>query len=48
MINAIRYVDEVIAYTGVDKMEEEDDSVVYVTAPVQCHYVGTLVRSQLR
>lgn len=37
MIKAIRYVDEVITYTDVDKIVEEVDFDVFVTGPDQCH-----------
>lgn len=37
MIKSIRYVDEVISYTDVDKIVEEVDFDVFVTGPDQCH-----------
>lgn len=37
MIKAIRYVDEVITYTDVDKIVKEIDFDVFVTGPDQCH-----------
>lgn len=37
MIKAIRYVDEVISYTDVDKIVKEVDFDVFVTGPDQCH-----------
>lgn len=37
MIKAIRYVDEVITYTDVDKIVQEVDFNVFVTGPDQCH-----------
>lgn len=37
MIKAIRYVDEVITYTDVDKIVQEVDYDVFVTGPDQCH-----------
>ena len=37
MIKAIRYVDEVITYTDVDKIVKEVDFDVFVTGPDQCH-----------
>lgn len=37
MIKAIRYVDEVITYTDVDKIVQEVDFDVFVTGPDQCH-----------
>lgn len=37
MIKSIRYVDEVIAYTDVDKIVQEVDFDVFVTGPDQCH-----------
>lgn len=37
MIKSIRYVDEVITYTDVDKIVEEVDFDVLVTGPDQCH-----------
>ncbi len=37
MIKAIRYVDEVITYTDVDKIVREVDFDVFVTGPDQCH-----------
>ena len=37
MIKAIRYVDEVISYTDVDKIIKEVDFDVFVTGPDQCH-----------
>lgn len=37
MIKSIRYVDEVITYTDVDKIVEEIDFDVLVTGPDQCH-----------
>lgn len=37
MIKAIRYVDEVITYTDVDKIVQETDFDVFVTGPDQCH-----------
>ena len=37
MIKAIRYVDEVITYTDVDKIVQEIDFDVFVTGPDQCH-----------
>lgn len=37
MIKSIRYVDEVITYTDVDKIVEEVDFDVFVTGPDQCH-----------
>ena len=37
MIKSIRYVDEVISYTDVDKIVQEVDFDVFVTGPDQCH-----------
>ena len=37
MIKAIRYVDEVITYTDVDKIVQEVDFDVFITGPDQCH-----------
>lgn len=37
IIKAIRYVDEVITYTDVDKIVQEVDFDVFVTGPDQCH-----------
>lgn len=37
MIKSIRYVDEVITYTDVDKIVMEVDFDVFVTGPDQCH-----------
>ena len=37
MIKSIRYVDEVISYTDVDKIVKEIDFDVLVTGPDQCH-----------
>lgn len=37
MIKSIRYVDEVITYTDVDKIVQEADFDVFVTGPDQCH-----------
>jgi glycerol-3-phosphate cytidylyltransferase len=37
MIKSIRYVDEVITYTDVDKIVEEVDFDTFVTGPDQCH-----------
>lgn len=37
MIKAIRYVDEVITYTDVDKIVQEVDFDVFVSGPDQCH-----------
>ena len=37
MIKSIRYVDEVITYTDVDKIVQEVDFDVFVTGPYQCH-----------
>ena len=37
MIKSIRYVDEVITYTDVDKIVQESDFDVFVTGPDQCH-----------
>lgn len=37
MIKSIRYVDEVITYTDVDKIVQEVDFDVLVTGPDQCH-----------
>lgn len=37
MIKSIRYVDEVIVYTDVDKIVQEVDFDVFVTGPDQCH-----------
>lgn len=37
MIKAIRYVDEVISYTDVDRIVQEIDFDVFVTGPDQCH-----------
>lgn len=37
MIKAIRYVDEVITYTDVDKIVQEVDFEAFVTGPDQCH-----------
>ena len=37
MIKAIRYVDEVVTYTDVDKIVKELDFDVFVTGPDQCH-----------
>lgn len=37
MIKSIRYVDEVITYTDVDKIVEQVDFDVFVTGPDQCH-----------
>ena len=39
MIKSIRYVDEVITYTDVDKIVQEVDFDVFVTGPDQCHAV---------
>ena len=39
MIKSIRYVDEVITYTYVDKIVQEVDFDVFVTGPDQCHDV---------
>lgn len=41
MIKSVRYVDEVITYTDVDKIVQEIDFDVFVTGPDQCH-VGFL------
>lgn len=37
MIKSIRYVDEVITYTDVDKIVKDVDFDVFVTGPDQCH-----------
>lgn len=37
MIKSIRYVDEVITYTDVDRIVQEVDFDVFVTGPDQCH-----------
>lgn len=37
MIKSIRYVDEVITYSDVDKIVQEVDYDVFVTGPDQCH-----------
>lgn len=37
IIKSIRYVDEVITYTDVDKIVQEVDFDVFVTGPDQCH-----------
>lgn len=37
MIKSIRYVDEVVVYTDVDKIVKEIDFDVFVTGPDQCH-----------
>lgn len=37
MIKSIRYVDEVISYTDVDKIVQDADFDVFVTGPDQCH-----------
>ena len=37
MVKSIRYVDEVITYTDVDKIVQEIDFDVFVTGPDQCH-----------
>ena len=37
MIKSIRYVDEVITYTDVDKIVQEVDFDVFITGPDQCH-----------
>lgn len=37
MIGSIRYVDEVIIYTDVDKIVQEVDFDTFVTGPDQCH-----------
>jgi len=37
MIKAVRYVDEVITYTDVDKIVQEIQFDVFVTGPDQCH-----------
>ena len=37
MIKSIRYVDEVISYTDVDKIVQEVDFDIFVTGPDQCH-----------
>lgn len=37
MIKSIRYVDEVITYTDVDKIVQNVDFDVFVTGPDQCH-----------
>lgn len=37
MIKSIRYVDEVITYTDVDKIVEEIEFDIFVTGPDQCH-----------
>lgn len=37
MIKSIRYVDEVITYTDVDKIVQEADFDIFVTRPDQCH-----------
>lgn len=37
MVKSIRYVDEVITYTDVDKIVMEVDFDVFVTGPDQCH-----------
>jgi glycerol-3-phosphate cytidylyltransferase len=37
MIKSIRYVDEVITYTDVDKIVQEIYFDVFVTGPDQCH-----------
>lgn len=37
MIKSIRYVDEVITYTDVDKLVKDVDFDVFVTGPDQCH-----------
>ena len=38
MIKSIRYVDEVITYTDVDKIVQEVDFDILVTGPDQCHF----------
>lgn len=37
MIKSIRYVDEVISYTDVDKIVKEVEFDIFVTGPDQCH-----------
>lgn len=37
LVKAIRYVDEVVAYTDVDKIVEQTDFDVFVTGPDQTH-----------
>ena len=37
MIKSIRYVDEVITYTDVDKILQEVDFDVFATGPGRCH-----------
>ena len=37
MIKSVRYVDEVITYTDVDKIVQKVDFDVFVTGPDQCH-----------
>lgn len=37
MIKSIRYVDEVITYTDVDKIVQEVEFDIFVTGPDQCH-----------
>ncbi|MDD6866856.1 MAG: adenylyltransferase/cytidyltransferase family protein [Prevotella sp.] len=37
MVKSIRYVDEVITYTDVEKIVQEIDFDVFVTGPDQCH-----------
>ena len=37
MIKSIRYVDEVITYTDVDKIVQDVDFDIFVTGPDQCH-----------
>ena len=37
MIKSVRYVDEVISYTDVDKIVQEVDFDIFVTGPDQCH-----------
>ena len=37
VLEAIRYVDEVITYTDVDEIVKEVDFDVFVTGPDQCH-----------
>lgn len=37
MIKSIRYVDEVITYTDVDKIVQEVEFDVFITGPDQCH-----------
>lgn len=37
MIKSVRYVDEVITYTDVDKIVQEVEFDVFVTGPDQCH-----------